>query len=215
MKHLFLRRNQHEKLFLFFSGWGGDENIFDHNLHPDYDYLLCYDYEDENFDETLLNGYKEIYLYAWSLGVYTASRILNANPTFIRKVAINGTLYPNDDSKGIEKEVFKQTVENFSPVGLVKFRRRMCIEKEQLKAFLDHHPKRSLESLKTELECLYRRIKEVPHAIGLTWDLAIIGTRDMIFKTQNQMNAWAETPHRIMDIAHYDDKLFNEIFNNP
>ena len=40
------------------------------------DLLVCYDYRSLDFDFTLLQGYQEIRLIAWSMGVWAASMVL-------------------------------------------------------------------------------------------------------------------------------------------
>ena len=52
---------------LFFAGWGSEENLFRHPVEEGYDYLLCFDYRTLDFDYTLIEGYTEIRLLAWSM----------------------------------------------------------------------------------------------------------------------------------------------------
>lgn len=54
---------------LFFAGWGSEENLFRHPVEEGYDYLLCFDYRTLDFDYTQIEGYTEIRLLAWSMGV--------------------------------------------------------------------------------------------------------------------------------------------------
>ena len=53
---------------LFFAGWGSEENLFRRPVEEGYDYLLCFDYRTLDFDYTLIEGYTEIRLLAWSMG---------------------------------------------------------------------------------------------------------------------------------------------------
>lgn len=216
MKQHFLQRKGNQHLILFFSGWGGDEQLFDYPLSPEFDYLLCFDYTDEHFDASLLSDYEQITVYAWSMGVYMAPQVLSGIPDLpLRKAfAFNGTPYPKDNERGIPRQIFEQTLAQFSPAGLVKFRRRICGSTAQVHAFLAHQPYRSLESLHEELAALDRRI-DIRPAAPFEWDMAIIGENDLIFVPENQQRAWADTATVLLSIAHYDDATFARLFSNP
>ena len=45
------------------------------------------------------------------------------------RVALNGTVTPVDDLKGIPQQVFEGTLEGLNEVALEKFIRRMCLKK--------------------------------------------------------------------------------------
>ena len=62
-----------KEALLFFAGWGMDETPFMHNLPPNTDLIICYDYRSNDFDSTLLSTYEGIYVVAWSMGVWAAS----------------------------------------------------------------------------------------------------------------------------------------------
>ena len=65
-----------KEALLFFAGWGMDETPFMHNLPPNKDLIICYDYRSLDFDSTLLSTYEGIYVVAWSMGVWAASQVL-------------------------------------------------------------------------------------------------------------------------------------------
>ena len=96
MKQLFLKKEGNPRLLLFFSGWGADDHLFDRPVAEGYDYMLCFDYRNMDFDFTLLDGYREIRLLAWSMGVWAAGRVLAGHDeySFSLKLAVNGTPYP-------------------------------------------------------------------------------------------------------------------------
>ena len=68
MKHYFIQQNYLPRLTLFFAGWGMDECPFMDYCSGNSDLLVCYDYRSLDFDFTLLQGYQEIRLIAWSMG---------------------------------------------------------------------------------------------------------------------------------------------------
>ncbi len=69
-QQLFIKKENSPHLLLFFAGWGSDENLFRRTVAEGYDCLLCFDY-------SLLDGYREIRLLAWSMGVWVAGQILS------------------------------------------------------------------------------------------------------------------------------------------
>lgn len=216
MEQRFIQHNHTKRLVLFFAGWGMDEGLFDNPLHPDWDYLICFDYTDPTFDGKMLDEYEEIVLFAWSLGVYMAAFALGGLEITGRmtKIAINGTLFPKDDERGIPPSVFEQTLHHFSEASLLKFRRRICGGNGALQTFLQHPLYRSQKSLYQELEALNRRFNDYP-TCPFEWDKAVIGTKDAIFVEQNQRNAWINTPIHIEPMAHYDERFFRQLFRQP
>ena len=103
MKQTFIIRNNGKHLLLFFAGWGMDETPFRH-IHPaECDWMICYDYHSLEFDTTLIQAYSKISLIAWSMGVWAASQVMKQYPSLpvSQSTAINGTLYPIHETKGI------------------------------------------------------------------------------------------------------------------
>lgn len=93
---------------------GSDENLFRRTVAEGYDCLLCFDYRTLEFDYSLLDGYREIRLLAWSMGVWVAGQILSGHTyPWKMKLAVNGTPFPIDDRRGIAEAVFHGTLENF------------------------------------------------------------------------------------------------------
>ena len=100
---------------LFFAGWGMDECPFMDYCPENSDLLVCYDYRSLDFDFTLLQGYQEIRLIAWSMGVWAASMVLqDMDLPICESVALNGTVTPVDDLKGISQQVFEGTLEGLN-----------------------------------------------------------------------------------------------------
>lgn len=214
MKQIFLKKTQSPELLLFCSGWGADDHLFNHTLPPEWDYLICFDYRELRFDYSLLKGYSSVRLLGWSMGVWAAEQVFAKcqDIPWSYKLAFNGTPRPIDDLYGIPDKIFATTTENFSPLTLVKFRRRMCGGTEGVKQFLSHQPYRSLEELGTELKELQKLVKEHKPDVSLTWDKVIVGTQDKIIPTKNQQRYWKETSATIEErpMEHYDELFFKE-----
>ena len=212
MKQRFIKRENNPRLLLFFAGWGSDERLFDRPVADGYDCLLCFDYRSLEFDYTLLEGYREIRLLAWSMGVWVAGQTLAGRDyPWQMRLAVGGTPYPIDDRYGIPEAVFRGTLEHFSDAALVRFRRRICGTAEQVKTFLAHAPYRSTEELREELQALEVAVR-CPSAL-FEWDKALIGTRDKIFPPDNQREAWRDIEVIERDVEHYDEELFNRLLS--
>ena len=130
-----------------------DETPFRH-IHPtECDWMICYDYRSLEFDTTLIQAYSKISLIAWSMGVWAASQVMKQYPSLpvSQSTAINGTLYPIHETKGITPSVFEGTLQGLNAQTLLKFQRRMCGSAADYKAFQTIAPKRPVEELKEEL----------------------------------------------------------------
>lgn len=203
----------HKKLFLFFAGWGMDENPFKAYQVPEHDFMVVYDYSSLSFDDAVLKPYDEIKVVAWSMGVWAASQFLKNNCYPVTEsVAINGTHFPVDDRKGIPTRIFTATLDGLNENTLYKFRRRMCGSADALKRFLDKAPKRDMESLREELDSIGKLSLSLPPS-RFEWNKVYIGNRDMIFPVGNQTAGWEGIGYILTDEAHYPEKLWEEIFN--
>lgn len=220
MKQL-LKNNNNKKLILLFTGWGCDENLFNRKTKKGYDYMICFDYENIDFKYQEIQHYDEIFVIAWSMGVWVANTILSNEETqklnIKMSVAFNGTPFPIDDTKGIPKEIFKGTLDNFSEKTLAKFRRRICGDTENTKEFLSHMPYRDTKSLLKELSSLWNITTTCKINNIYRWDYAIISKADKIFPSANQLNFWKEIKTcKISEIEaeHYSTNFFNDILIN-
>lgn len=201
-----------KSLLLIFGGWGSWPGLFSGYDYPDdTDVLLCYDYRDMDFDTALLDGYADIRVIAWSMGVWVASRVLSGYGTARRlpvagSIAVNGTMFPVDDLRGIPVKIFEGTLENMSRPVLDKFIRRMCAG--NLAEYRSRGPQRDADELKDELAALYSAVKEADREPDYEWTEAVIGLKDMIFPAENQRRAWAGTDIAGIDAPHYGRGLF-------
>lgn len=231
MKQIFLKKDSSPSLLLIFGGWGTWPGLFSPNIFPDgYDVMLCYDYRSLDFDISVMEGYGKVRLIAWSMGVWAASYIFGAchtgsMPCWEERVAVNGTMYPRDNEKGIPEAVFDGTLNNMSYPVIVKFRRRMCGKDYQQFLSLLPDSVRTEDDLKEELSSL----RDAVISFGLSvaeaccscggglfcWDSAVAGKNDLIFPFDAQKAAWDEAgvPVSEMECAHYDAELFSELIS--
>lgn len=215
MRQEFLVRQHSAKLTVFFAGWGMDAHPFK-GVETPHDLLLCYDYTDLSFDERDLKSYQEVTVVAWSMGVWAAGRVLATSVLPIKRcIAINGTLRPVDDKKGIPHAIFQATLDQLNLTSLLKFYRRMCGSKLLYERFLTVKPQRDLEDIRWELEAIGKQAEHTYEQPGFTrWTDVIIGTNDRIFPADNQRNAWESLDMDEREIAHYNEELFKQILHD-
>lgn len=217
MKQHFLLKNGHRQLLLFFAGWGMDEHPF-LPIHPTHrDWMICYDYRSLDFDESPLNEYAEITIVAWSMGVWAASQVMKQHPSLLnsQRIAINGTLYPINEGKGISPAIFEGTLEGLNEQTLQKFQRRMCASATDYKSFQAMSPQRPVEELKEELATIGTLASSLSPVLH-PWHTAYIGKEDRIFLPHNQREAWNKVALSIKEVeaAHYQSELFIELFHH-
>ena len=205
MKQSFIIKRQSSRLLLFFAGWGMDEAPFADFYPEDADFMICYDYRTFDFDETQISGYSSITLIAWSMGVYAAAHTLqNSDLPIDKRIAVNGTIEPVSNDKGIPPAVYQLTLDTLSERSIQKFRLRMCGSGTLYSDFMQHAPNRPIEELKDELVHIRETSLQNPHP-SFQWDVAVIGLKDVIFPPDNQRNAWKGIQQRIeKEMAHYD-----------
>lgn len=221
MKQVFIIKENHPRLLLFFAGWGADETPFKEYRPAESDYLLCYDYRTLDFDASLLKGYREIHVIGWSMGVWAAGRVMgrlqeaDASLCIKSSIAINGSPYPMDDTYGIPVAIYHGTLEGLTGASLHKFLRRMCLNGEAFKEFLNITPRRPLEELREELEEIERMYLSLP-AASFRWQQAVVGSNDRIIPPAHQQNAWRKEEEKhgrpirvhLTEDAHYQAGLF-------
>lgn len=219
MKQHFIIKNDQKRLLLFFAGWGMDEVPFRPLLSSDCcqvtdcDWMICYDYRTLEFDSTLLKGYTDITLIAWSMGVWVASHILQeySHLPVSESIAINGTTHPIHEAKGIAPAIFEGTRHGLNEQTLLKFQRRMCNSATDYQAFRSVAPQRSAEELKEELSAILQHYLSSPPS-DFRWQKAIIGNNDRIFLPDHQRLAWRnKATIEMVDAAHYQKELFDKV----
>lgn len=216
MKQLFIKKENTKSLVLVFLGYGQDGRLFKCLEQSSYDVAVVYDYEDLSFDESLYQEYQSINIIAWSMGVMMAPLILdktNLLSKVIFSAALNGTIEGIDDNYGIPLVMWQATIDAISADNVLKFYRRMCLNKADYDNYLEYKPVRSVESLKNELE----KIKEwalLPKVNSFSYDLAIIGNKDRIINPKNQFSSWNIKSSDLIqkdDLAHFSKEQFIKI----
>ena len=189
MKINWLNKNNNSKLIVFFNGWGMDERVIKHLSYNDYDVLTICDYnkiEPIDFDFSKYSGKN---LICWSMGVFIANLFYEQFNEFDNIIAINGTQKPIDDNYGIPTTIYNLTVDNFNDLSCAKFMQKVSTSIEP--------SGRSTEELKEELIA----IRDLKVDNYLTFNKAIISTKDRIIPSKNQMNFWKNA--QVIDGAHY------------
>lgn len=232
----FIIQEKHPRLLLFFAGWGADETPFKSYQPANSDFMICYDYRNLSFDAQVLEGYKQVNVVGWSMGVWAASQALgkiiaDETPGMTadetpgnnrlppgKKIAINGTPFPIDEERGIPPAIYHGTLEGLTDASLHKFLRRMCADSAEFRKFLAVTPRRPLEELREELAAI-----ETAYATGIAypfgWSASVIATEDRIIPPENQKKAWTRDErsepflaeaHTFTEIetAHYAQELF-------
>ena len=89
------------------------------------DILYVYDYTTPDFPDFDFSPYKQVYLLAFSYGVYASGIAkLPKDLKITKSIAINGTLIPVDDKYGVPLRQFELT-EKMDSKTVVKFRERL------------------------------------------------------------------------------------------
>jgi len=198
-----------KKLLLFFNGWGMDEKAIAHLQADDCDILMLNDYKSLELDEQQFAGYDKIEVVAWSLGVWVAAQVLgkwNRKPD--NSLAINGTLNPVSSTEGIPPEVFSGTLNFWNEPNRIKFNRRVLGGIETYQKYESVLSDRSCENQKQELAWIFSAIEKEGNS-SFTFEKALIGTNDQIFRPENQLTFWnGKTQIKEMELPHYPFKAF-------
>lgn len=191
------------RVIVFFNGWGMDAAAVSH-LVTNSDVVMFYDYRTLECDVLpSLVKYKEVYIVAWSMGVWAAAHVvplLGVIPTF--SVALNGSERPVDDRYGIPCQVYALTEKGMNERGREKFFSRMLASREELTRFKEHKPDRDLGEQCEELVMV--RKQSDWHKESISWTKIYIGNQDIIFPVKNLQNWWSgKAPITLLECGHY------------
>lgn len=193
------------KLVIFFNGWGMDSNILKKSFqNVDYEILyINYPYNVPSIDFTL---YKNIYIVAWSFGVYYANKFLKLNKEFqkFKSIAINGT--PELIGKyGISSKMINFTLNNLDEISLEKFYKNMG----NLDNF--NKPIKSINDLKDELKFFIDNYTPIDNY----FKYSILSKNDKIINTENQKCYWnkKEILMKEVESGHFPFLTEDDIFN--
>lgn len=185
-----LNPNQ-EEVILFFSGFGSNKSFFEHLHFGNKQIVFISNYQDNTLNLDFLKD-RKITLIAWSMGVAMANRFLDRNLFIQKKIAINGTLFGIDKTKGIPPLAFRYTMERFD---FSHFKSHLFESKISLTRHFYVAPK---EVMQKELQNLYHTIKNMPFNDEI-YDSVLISVEDKIFSSKNQILGWkhfAKTRHK-------------------
>lgn len=214
MHYHWLNKKDNHKLIVFFTGWSFDYKPFEFLNCDGFDVLMFYDYNDLNLQiNPDFSKYKETYLIAWSMGVFTAYQLRNKLPDFTKKIAVNGTAFPVDDEYGIPLKPFLLTLRH-AKTGLEgKFYQNIFDNPKEYETYIKNPVERTIENRVEELQNLYEMIKNCEKTYETFYDSAIISTNDKIIPPKNQMNFWKDKAKTIESghFPYYRFKNWNEI----
>ncbi len=193
MKCEFLVKEGGKRLIVIYAGWSSDARLYAGLRFPEgYDVVLASGYTDLDLDLSFTEGYATISLIAWSLGVWAAENSFPAE-RLACAVAVNGTPFPCDDTRGIPPTVFNTTCERLDARNLHKFRRRMVASKEDFDRLLPMLPEKDdIDSLKSELLFISEESSRRTPKDSFPWERAYISDSDSIFPAEAQTRAWEE-----------------------
>lgn len=215
-------RPAHRRLLLLFSGWSTSPALYSDICAEGWDVMTVYDYTDLNLDTARIKNYATIFVVAWSLGVTAAEY---AARTSMRDIpvaaafAVNGTLFPANDSLGIPTAIYDGTERTLSQRNLARFRHRLSSSRDPY-----HFPEQSpstisadeeansdllISRLRLELRTLRDALLSLPDspADRMPWRRAYVAASDLIFPADAQRRAWECHPLRPailpMEAGHY------------
>lgn len=194
MKYKWLNKQNNEELIIFFNGWGMDESVVNHLNPTNYDIIMLYDYNNLEFDWSIISNYSKKHIVAWSMGVMCATLF---NLEIVSATAINGTLKPIDNEFGIPNRIYDLTVRGFNLKGRERFINSMFDKSEDLPIV-----NREFEEQKSELSAL----KNYHANIDFKYNKVFISDNDKIIPTKNQEAFWGISSN--LHSGHCPFKLF-------
>lgn len=206
MQYFFQNHNASE-LIVFFAGWGCDYNQFV-NLHDKLDVLILYDYQDSTLDFNF-NKYANIYLIAYSAGVFVSCLLFDKISNVRKKIAVCGNPYLFDKKLGISP-THLQVLQNISLDNYLDFRRKyMVFSDEEYAKYNELQSLRSLESCQNELANLQQLYLEYKDKIVPCFDKAIVAEDDLLFNLNAQKDFYKEKISIIPKAKHHIFFRFN------
>lgn len=179
MRKLWLDRQGGANLTLVFGGWGLGPAPFA-ALAGAGDVLFVDDYRDLSDPLPEIGAYERVRLLAYSFGVASAAHWLaGAGVTPEQSVAVNGTLFPADERRGIAPDIVAATADGLTPASFARFCRRAGLSGPP--------PELDISAAQAEL----RTIADRGPAPDTRFDRIWISARDRIIPAAAQETAWA------------------------
>ena len=206
MQH-FYQNNNSDDLIVFFAGWGCDSNQFV-NLHDRKDVLILYDYHDLNLNFEF-DKYANIYVIAYSAGVFIALILAKNIPNIRQKVAVCGNPYLYDEVLGLSAANI-QAFKNITLYNYMEFRRQyMVFSDEEYEKYNQLESLRSVESCESELVAIRKLYDKYKAKIEPIFDKAIVAENDLIFDLQAQKDFYKDKLVIIHNARHHIFFKFN------
>lgn len=187
MKQQWLKRSGTDDLLLVFGGWGIGIAPFK-GINGPQDVLFIDDYR--GLDTiSAINDYAHVSLLAWSFGVAAATHWITqtgAKPDCL--VAVNGTFWPADATRGIAPDVVEATASGLNTANFTKFCRRA--------GYRGDIPWQNHDTARDELGAIVKRGPAPEIAFDRVW----ISERDRIIPPTAQKTAWSSQNHAIRHI---------------
>lgn len=200
MQYFYINNNSAD-LIVFFAGWGCDENQFT-NLHDEKDVLILYDYQNLELDFDF-SKYENIYVLAYSAGVFVASIMANHIPNVRQKVALCGNPYLFDEILGLSAEVV-QVFREITLDNYLEFRRKyMVFSDAEYVKYNQLQSIRSIESCQNELDALQRLYQQNKLQINPAFDKAIVAENDLIFNLSAQKKFYQDKLVIVPNVRHH------------
>lgn len=170
--------------------------------------MILYDYQDLSLDFDF-SKYENIYVIAYSAGVFVASIMADNIPHLRQKVALCGNPYLFDEKFGISQEnirTFKAiTLDNY-----LDFRRKyMVVTDEEYERYNKLESLRTIESCAAELEALQKLYAERKKQINPQFDKAVAAENDLIFNIDTQKDFYQDKLRVIKNAKHHIFFRFN------
>ncbi len=189
MEKTWLIREGNQDLVLFMLGWAATPNAVCHITPPGCDVLACHDHRSiAPLAAGDFAGYRRIYLFAWSFGVWVAEQCCRELPLY-RAIALNGTPCPVDKRYGMRLRAVQRSMRAIARTG------GSNSFNDGTQGGLRYIPDgpfadRSAEEKMEELDLLSQWSSE-NSAAHLHWDAAFIGDKDEIFPPANMRAYWS------------------------
>lgn len=203
----FFQDNKSKDLIVFFAGWGCDYHQFT-NLVDSKDVVILYDYQNLKSDFDFFR-YQNVYVIAYSAGVFVASLLADTIPCVRQKVAVCGNPYLFDEKLGLSKEIIK-TFREITLDNYLEFRRKyMVFSNEEYEKYNQLESLRTIESCEEELNALEKIYQEKKDKINPVFDKAIAAENDLIFDVKVQREFYKERLQIIPKARHHIFFRFN------
>ena len=205
MKHAYIHRGGLPRLIIIFAGWGMDVRPFAGLSRPGYDIIAVWDYRTLDFDPAWTDGYEEVCVLAWSMGVQAAQLCHpHIAGRVTARIAVGGTPEAVSDTHGIPEAIFRGTLDGLDERTLARFMRRMCGGAAAYARFEPVSPQRPVDELRDELDAIGRRSQSVV-TYGPRFDHCLVTASDAIFPPAAQRAAHAGSDVVELDSPHLPD----------